>query len=126
MTAEELKLKYPQSIEMIDNLAGENNEHFFRPNRSVHGYEDGKYYYNYEGVHYRLFPSLEMLVKWFFGNNEEETEAENSIENFGYSKYLSNLKDTEVLLDVNNNVAFCDYQNSDFTKEQLEKAREEN
>ncbi len=124
MTKQELKIKYPQSVEMIDNLDRDCAVHEFRGNRTVHKSDDGTYYYNYEGVHIREFKNLEHLVKWFFGSEEEQKEA---IKNFGYSKHLSKIKDAEVWLDSNNNVSnkYCDFTNNDFKEVDLEIATKE-
>jgi len=125
MNAEQLKQKYPQATEMLDGLEGEFKVHYIRGNRTVHNSEDGTYYYNYEGVHIRVFPSLEMIIKWFFGTPEEEAEAEESItDEYSYSSYLSKIQnDSEVFLDKDYNVAFCDFTNKDFTPEELAKAK---
>lgn len=127
MTTQELKEKYPESTEMIDNLEGYSFMHEIRGDKTVHAIGDGTYFYNYQGIHAREFESLEHLIKWFFGTVEEQEEAENKIKNFGYSSYLSNIVDAEVWLDDNDNVSkrYCDFTNKDFTKEQLEKARQE-
>ena len=126
MTSAELKIKYPEAVEMIEALESKDEVYYIRGNRTVHTFGDGiRYYYNYEGTHIRLFPSLEMLVKWFDGTTEENEEAENTIRNFGWNPYLSDLKFEEVWLDEDNNVApeFCDYTNADFTEAQLAKAK---
>lgn len=126
MTSQELKIKYPEAVEMIEKLESKDEVYYVRGNRTVHTFGDGiRYYYNYEGIHIRLFPSLEMLVKWFEGTPEENEEAENSLQDFGWSHYLSDVKFEEVWLDEDNNVSelFCDYTNADFTEEQLAKAK---
>jgi len=127
MTAAELKAKYPQSVEMINNLDRECAVHEFRGDRTVHRADDGTYYYNYEGVHIREFKNLEHLIKWFYGSPEEESKAEAKIKNFGYSGYLSEIKDAEVWLDEKFNVSerYCDFTNKDFTKKQLKTAKDE-
>lgn len=126
MTPTELKQKYPEAVEMIDGLLSEAETHYFRPSKSVHALEGNEYHYNSDGLHSRIFPSLEMVVKYFFGTTQEEEEAETTIKEYFYNEYLSGINDAEVYMDEDNNVAFCDYTNNDFTEEELQKAREEN
>ena len=127
MTAEELKIKYPEAVEMIDKVTGKDKVYYIRGNRTVHQHETDvtKYYYNYEGTHIRLFPDLETMVKWFDGNQKEHMAAEKKIKNFGWSHYLSAVKGEEVWLDEKNNVSeeFCDFKNSDFTKAELARSK---
>ncbi len=128
MTTEQLKAKYPQAIEMIDSLDSPEAVFYFRANRTVHKNDNGTYYYNYEGVHIREFKNLEHLVKWFFSiDSEEESKAEEELKEFVYSRHLSVIKDSEVWLDEDRNVAedYCDFTNEDFVITDLELAKEE-
>lgn len=124
MDKEKLKIKYPDSVEMIDSLE-KKKIYSIRGDKTVHSAEDGTYYYNYQGNHIREFKNLEHLIKWFYGSPEEESKAEAKIKNFGYSEYLSNLKDAEVWLDEKFNVSskYCDFTNSDFKKTDLKIAQ---
>ncbi len=127
MTTQEIKNKYPESIKMIDNLNREVAVHEIRGNRTVHKSDDGTYYYNYEGVHLREFKDLEHLVKWFFGSQEEQQEAETQLKEFFYSERLSQIKDAEVWLDEDNKVSerYCDFTNDDFNEIDLKIAATE-
>ncbi len=134
MTPAELKIKYPDAVEMIDHLLNPNNVSYgFTASRTVDKLDDGQYHWNYEGTDSTIYSSLENLVKALFGNQDEKDEAESESEGYQYSSYLSGGPSDEeeddsigeVYLDDNGNVAWCDYENSDFTLKQLNKARRE-
>lgn len=112
-------------LDVIDGMLT-SDVFYFRPNRTLDYLYGNEVYYNYEGNHFRLFPSIESAMNWFFGEDEDVSLAEKQIVEYYRNEYLSDIMDAEVNFDIDENVAFCDYTNDDFTAEQLKTAREEN
>ena len=57
-----------------------------RPNRTLHGLSNGLAYYDYEGVHFRVFNSFKDGLKWMETRDEswvvEEFEDEQDLDDF--------------------------------------------
>lgn len=127
MTPTELKAKYPNASKMIDNLTIPTEGtllHSIWGNKTIHGMDDGKFFFNDKGLKWTVFPNLETVIKWFYGNETEQNKASENVETYYYSTYLSSLTDgCEVSVDKDGNVAFCDFTNDDFTPEQLAQSK---
>lgn len=127
MTTDEIKAKYPSAIEMIDSLDSPEEVFYIRANKTVHKSSDSSYYLNHAGLFIDEFKNLEHVVKWFFGTTSEQIQTDKEIKQFSYNKHLSVIKDSEVWLDKEGNVAkdYCDFTNKDFDPADLEIAKKE-